>query len=83
MRHYAAETEETNLLSTLLETAGLAALTTGSYVAGGRPAALFVGGFSLLLLGFSADGLKVDITGTLRSVKAGYRAKRAAKKSKG
>lgn len=71
------------MISTLLETLGLAALTYGSYIAGGRPAGLFVGGFSLLLLGVSADGVKVDLAGHFRAVIAGRKAKRAAKKSKG
>lgn len=71
------------MISTLLEITGLAALTEGSYLAGGRPVGLFVGGFALLLLGYSADGVKVDIGGAVRSLRADYRAKRAAKKSKG
>lgn len=71
------------MLSTLLETAGLGVLTTGSFIAGGRPAGLFVGGFALILLGVSADGVKVDIAGTLRALQAGRRVKRAAKNSKG
>lgn len=71
------------MISTLLETFGLAALTYGSYLAGGRPAGLFVGGFAMLLLGFSADGLKINMAGQLRSTVADHRAKRAAKRTKG
>lgn len=71
------------MLSTALEVIALAALTFGSYVAGGEAPALFVGGFSLLLLGYAADGIKVDVVGTTRAQLAKVKAKRAAKKPKG
>ena len=71
------------MLSNLLGLGGLAALTYGTYVAGGEAPALFVGGFGLLLLGEATDGLKVDLFGAARKARTAIRAKRAAKNPKG
>ena len=71
------------MLSNLLGLGGLAALTYGTYVAGGEAPALFVGGFGLLLLGEATDGLKLDPFGAVRKARAARRAKRAAKNPKG
>ncbi len=75
------------MLSNLLGLGGLAALTYGTYVAGGEAPALFVGGFGLLLLGEATDKLKLDWRGmprkVLTAVVAKRAAKRAAKKPKG
>ena len=44
------------MLSITLELAGFAALTAGSYVAGGLAPCLFVGGFCLLFVAQGVDG---------------------------